>query len=288
LAMGQASALSGSIPKGKVAASGIFRLIDSDSEVDSSSTDGKKLTDVKGEIEFRDVKFHYPTRPDVTVFEHFNLKVNAGKVLAIVGPSGAGKSSVVSLLERFYVTDAGNISLDGTDVKDLNIKFLRTQLGLVSQEPVLFSGTIEDNIAYGKEGATHEEIVAAAKAANAHNFVSEFPDQYKTQVGERGAQLSGGQKQRIAIARAIVKNPKVLLLDEATSALDAESEKVVQQALDSVMKGRTTIVIAHRLSTVKNADAIAVISGGKIAEMGTHEELLKKEGVYASLIAQQT
>jgi len=239
---------------------------------------------LSGALDFVDVQFSYPTRPNIKVLDKFNLSIEAGQIVALVGPSGCGKSSVISLIERFYDTLQGDIKFDDYYVKDVNIKWLRHQIGLVSQEPVLFSGSIAENIAYGKEGATQEEIEAAARSANAHNFITEFPDGYKTQVGERGAQLSGGQKQRIAIARAIIKNPKILLLDEATSALDSESEKVVQEALDTVMKGRTTIVVAHRLSTIQHADKICVFRDGKIYEQGTHKELLALGGAYYELV----
>ncbi|RLN91902.1 hypothetical protein BBJ28_00018632, partial [Nothophytophthora sp. Chile5] len=201
--------------------------------------------------------------------------------------SGGGKSTIISLIERFYDPVAGEIFMDGYNLKELNLNWLRSQIGLVGQEPTLFIGTIADNIAYGlQEKPSQEEIEAAAKMANAHDYITQFPDGYETQVGMKGEQLSGGQKQRIAIARAILKNPNLLLLDEATSALDSESEKVVQEALDKVvaLKRRTTIVIAHRLSTIRRADKICVVSGGKVAEQGTHQELLVLNGIYAGLV----
>lgn len=209
------------------------------------------------------------------------------QTVALVGESGSGKSTVIGLLQRFYNPDSGVITVDGVDIRNLNLKWLRQQMGLVSQEPVLFSGTIRDNIAYGKGGnATEAEITAAAELANAHGFISGLQQGYDTAVGERGVQLSGGQKQRIAIARAIVKSPKILLLDEATSALDAESERVVQDALDRVTVHWTTVVVAHRLSTIKNADVIAVVKNGVIAEKGKHESLIStRDGFYASLVA---
>jgi len=200
------------------------------------------------------------------------MTIEPGKVTAIVGPSGCGKSSIISLLLRFYDPESGQITLDGTDIRDIHLKSLRNQISLVGQEPVLFQGTVAENIAHGAPGATVEQITEAAKAANAHNFIKEFPMGYETQVGEKGGKLSGGQKQRIAIARAIIRDPKILLLDEATSALDSTSEKVVQKALDRVMKGRTTVVIAHRLSTIKNADKIIVIHNGSVVEQGSHDE----------------
>lgn len=207
--------------------------------------------------------------------------------MALVGESGSGKSTAISLIERFYDPDSGRVTLDGVEIQTLKLSWLRQQMGLVSQEPVLFNETIRDNIAYGKQGdVTEEEIISATKAANAHNFISSMPQGYNTSVGERGVQLSGGQKQRIAIARAILKNPKILLLDEATSALDAESERVVQDALDRVMVDRTTVVIAHRLTTIRGADVIAVVKNGVVAEKGTHDFLMKiNGGAYASLVA---
>lgn len=208
------------------------------------------------------------------------------QTVALVGESGSGKSTAIALLERFYDPDSGKILLDDVDLQTLKVCWLRQQVGLVAQEPVLFNDTIRANIAYGKQGeASEEEIVAAAEAGNAHQFISALPDGYNTIVGERGIQLSGGQKQRVAIARAVIKDPKVLLLDEATSALDAESERVVQEALDQVMVGRTTVVVAHRLSTIRGADIIAVLKNGAVAEKGRHEELLRiKNGAYASLV----
>lgn len=209
------------------------------------------------------------------------------QTVALVGESGSGKSTVISLIERFYDPDSGRINFDGVEIRKLKINWLRQQMGLVGQEPVLFNETIRANIAYGKQGeVSEEEIIAATKAANAHNFISGLPQGYDTSVGERGVQLSGGQKQRIAIARAILKDPKILLLDEATSALDAESERVVQDALDKVMVNRTTVVIAHRLSTIKGAGIIAVVKNGVIAEKGGHDALMNiPDGVYASLVA---
>jgi ATP-binding cassette subfamily B (MDR/TAP) protein 1 len=208
------------------------------------------------------------------------------QTVALVGESGSGKSTAIALLERFYDPDSGKILFDDVELQALKVSWLRQQVGLVSQEPVLFNDTIRSNIAYGKHGAaSEEEIVVAAEAANAHQFISALPDGYNTIVGERGIQLSGGQKQRVAIARAIIKDPKVLLLDEATSALDAESERVVQEALDQVMVGRTTVVVAHRLSTIRGADIIAVLKNGAVTEKGRHEELMQiKDGTYASLV----
>ncbi|MCH91710.1 ABC transporter B family member 19-like, partial [Trifolium medium] len=246
--------------------------------------DGKCLAEVNGNIEFKDVSFSYPSRPDVMIFRNFSIFFPAGKTVAVVGGSGSGKSTVVSLIERFYDPNDGQVLLDNVDIKTLQLKWLRDQIGLVNQEPALFATTIRENILYGKPDATNDEIEAATSAANAHSFITLLPNGYNTQVGERGVQLSGGQKQRIAIARAMLKNPKILLLDEATSALDAGSESIVQEALDRLMIGRTTVVVAHRLSTIRNVDSIAVIQQGVVVETGTHEELFAKGGTYASLI----
>lgn len=269
---------------------------DSDKEVplpkyliDSSSDEGLKPSSVKGDLEFRNVSFVYPTRAESKVFNRFSLKIEAGKTVALVGPSGGGKSTTVSLIERFYDPTSGSVTLDGNDLKDLNVQWLRDQIGLVSQEPILFARSIRENISYGCPTATDEQVQQVAMAANAHNFITSFPDGYDTEVGDKGAQLSGGQKQRIAIARILLKNPTILLLDEATSALDSESEYVVQQALDDLLgKGnRTTIVIAHRLSTIRNADVIAVVKDGGIVEQGSHDELLAMGGEYSKLVEAQ-
>lgn len=287
LGISQSSSFSSDSNKAKNAAASIFAIIDRESKIDPSDESGTILENVKGEIELHHVSFKYPSRPDIQVFRDLNLKIRAGKTVALVGESGSGKSTVISLLQRFYDLDAGHITLDGVEIQKLQLKWLRQQMGLVSQEPVLFNDTIRANIAYGKGGdATEAEIQAASEMANAHKFISSLLQGYDTMVGERGLQLSGGQKQRVAIARAVVKDPKILLLDEATSALDAESERVVQDALDRVMKNRTTIVVAHRLSTIKNADMIAVVKNGVIVEKGKHENLINiPDGFYASLIA---
>jgi len=244
----------------------------------------RKLDSVRGEVEFEGVKFVYPTRPDIQVLKGLTFSAKPKQTVALVGESGCGKSTTVSLLERLYLPTEGTIKLDGVPINELEIGWLRSQIGLVSQEPILFATSIYENIRYGKPDATKEEIEEAAKMANAHNFIQSFPEGYNTPVGEKGVTLSGGQKQRIAIARALVRNPKVLLLDEATSALDAESEKVVQDALDRAREGRTTIVIAHRLSTIKNADLIVVIDNGTVYEQGTHKTLMDKpDSLYAML-----
>jgi len=259
--------------------------------IDSSSTDGLTLSEVSGEIVFKGVAFKYPTRKETLVFNGFNLTCEAGKTVALVGPSGSGKSTIVSLMERFYDPTAGSISFGGHDLRDLNVHWLRDQIGLVAQEPILFSRSVKENIAYGCLGVTDEEIEKVAKLANAHDFILSFPQGYDTEVGDKGAQLSGGQKQRIAIARVLLKNPKILLLDEATSALDTESEFLVQKAMDEHLLGtggRTTIVIAHRLSTIRNADKIAVVKDGTIVESGTHDELMSVRGSeYAKLVEAQ-
>uniref|UniRef100_A0A0E0A2D2 MDR-like ABC transporter n=1 Tax=Oryza glumipatula TaxID=40148 RepID=A0A0E0A2D2_9ORYZ len=286
LGVSSTAAMASDSSKAKDSASSIFAILDRKSQIDSSSNEGLTLELVKGDIEFTHISFRYPSRPDVQIFSDFTLSIPSGKTVALVGQSGSGKSTAIALLERFYDPDSGVILLDGVEIKKLEISWLRDQMGLVSQEPVLFNDTIRANIAYGKnEEVTEEEIVAAAKAANAHEFISSMPEGYSTSVGERGTQLSGGQKQRIAIARAIVKDPRILLLDEATSALDAESERIVQDALDHVMVGRTTIVVAHRLSTIQGADIIAVLKDGAIVEKGRHEALMGiASGAYASLV----
>ncbi|KAH7672463.1 Xenobiotic-transporting ATPase protein [Dioscorea alata] len=283
----QTSASSTITDKAKDSAASIFEILDHKPKIHSSNNEGITLAYVRGDIVFQHVSFKYPTRPEVQIFKDLCLTISFGKTVALVGESGSGKSTVIAMLERFYDPDFGMILLDGVKLQDLKISWLRQQMGLVSQEPVLFNDTIRANITYGKqEQVSEEEIIAVAEAANAHMFVSGLPQGYDTNVGERGAQLSGGQKQRIAIARAIIKDPRILLLDEATSALDAESERVVQEALHRVMVGRTSIVVAHRLSTIKGADVIAVVKNGVIVEQGKHEELIElPNGAYASLVA---
>ncbi|XP_024523774.1 ABC transporter B family member 19 [Selaginella moellendorffii] len=266
----------------------VFELLDRATEMDLDGPTSQKLIKLRGDIELRDIHFAYPSRPEVAIFAGLNLKIRAGRSLALVGPSGSGKSSVIALVERFYDPFKGMVLVDGRDVKKLNVKAYRRHVGLVQQEPALFGTSICENIAYGKESASEAEIVAAAKAANAHEFISSLPDGYATNVGERGVQLSGGQKQRVAIARAVLKNPAILLLDEATSALDAESERTVQEALERLMEERTTVVVAHRLSTICSADQIAVLHDGEIVEQGRHSELVAKRGAYAQLIKLQS
>ncbi|KAK7208339.1 P-loop containing nucleoside triphosphate hydrolase protein, partial [Myxozyma melibiosi] len=285
-----------SITTGIGASRKIFATIDRDSPIDSSSPDGIKLENVTGDIELRNVRFIYPSRPDVAVLNDFSLKIPAGKTVALVGASGSGKSTIIGLLERFYRPLAGDVLIDGVDVKDLNIRWLRQQIALVSQEPSLFSCSIYENIAHGLIGTKYEYaseaekrklVIEACEQANAMTFINTFPEGLDTSVGERGFLMSGGQKQRIAIARGIVSNPKILLLDEATSALDTKSEGVVQEALDRASKNRTTIVIAHRLSTIKDADKIIVMRRGVIVEQGTHDELIAKQGDYYQLVEAQ-
>ncbi|XP_053569971.1 ATP-dependent translocase ABCB1 [Bombina bombina] len=270
------------------AAFAVFTIIDNQPKIDSFSSAGSKPNQIKGDIEFKNVKFTYPSRPDVQVLKGMNLKIPSGKTVALVGSSGCGKSTTVQLIQRFYDPEEGTITIDGQDIRTLNTRYLREIIGVVSQEPVLFDTTIADNIRYGREDVTMEEIERATQEANAYNFIMKLPDTFNTLVGERGTQLSGGQKQRIAIARALVRNPKILLLDEATSALDTESESVVQAALDKAREGRTTIVVAHRLSTIRNADMIAGFETGVITEQGDHSELMKKQGVYYKLVTMQT
>ncbi|KAL8475590.1 hypothetical protein ACS0TY_028304 [Phlomoides rotata] len=254
-------------------------------KIDSDNMGGLMLENVSGGVEFKRIGFVYPSRPESNIFVDFSLKVPAGKTVALVGGSGSGKSTVIALLQRFYDPLSGEILFDGVSIDKLQLKWLRSQMGLVSQEPALFATSITENILFGKEDASMEEVIEAAKASNAHNFITQLPQGYDTQVGERGVQMSGGQKQRIAIARAVIKAPKILLLDEATSALDSESERVVQEALDKAAVGRTTIVIAHRLSTIRNADLIAVVQNGQVSEIGSHDELIEIDhGLYTSLI----
>lgn len=244
----------------------------------------KELGNISGEISFNDVSFSYGENGNV--LEHFNLKIRAGESVALVGPSGAGKTTVCNLIPRFYEATAGSITIDGQDIKDVTLKSLRSNIGTVQQDVYLFSGTVAENISYGKISASQQEIEEAAKAAGAHEFISQLPDGYNTYVGERGVKLSGGQKQRISIARLFLKNPKVVLLDEATSALDNESEKLVQKSLEKLANGRTTVTIAHRLTTIKNADRIVVLCEDGIREQGTHKELLEVHGEYFKLYSQ--
>ena len=271
--------------KALAAADRVFEILDTKSDV-LEAQNAKVLPDIKGNVQFSNVSFSYGD--DKMALQGFNLSVRAGESIALVGPSGAGKTTLANLLPRFYDVTDGAIYIDGEDIRNVTFKSLREQIGLVPQETVLFNATVKENILYGRLDATDEEVYEAAKAANVLEFIEKMPDGLDTIVGERGSSLSGGQRQRVAIARAILKNPKILILDEATSALDTESEKLVQEALECLMKGRTAFIIAHRLSTVKNAEQIVVLKHGELVEQGTHDELLSREdGVYSHLYSVQ-
>lgn len=270
----------GNIQKALAAAQRVFDVLDLPETI-KNAENAKLLPPAKGQVSFKNVSFSY--NPGEQVISNISFDVKPGQMIAFVGPSGAGKSTVASLLPRFYDVDKGSITIDGEDLRGVTLDSLREQVGIVPQETVLFNGTVYDNILYGRLDATKEEVEAAAKAANAHNFIMELPQGYETRLGDRGMNISGGQRQRISIARAILKNPQILILDEATSALDTESERVVQEALDRLMVGRTSFVIAHRLSTIKNADRIMVLEKGQLVEQGTHDELMEMNGLYAHL-----
>uniref|UniRef100_A0AAR2IQS5 ABC-type xenobiotic transporter n=1 Tax=Pygocentrus nattereri TaxID=42514 RepID=A0AAR2IQS5_PYGNA len=285
--LGQTSPNVQAFSSARGAAHKVFSIIDHHPNIDSFSDAGHKPDVVKGDIEFKNIHFSYPSRQDVKVLDGMNLKISSGQTIALVGSSGCGKSTTVQLLQRFYDPQEGVVGIDGHDIRSLNVRCLRELIGVVSQEPVLFATTIAENIRYGREDVTQEEIEQATREANAYDFIMKLPDKFETLVGDRGTQMSGGQKQRIAIARALVRNPKILLLDEATSALDTESEAIVQAALDKVRLGRTTIIVAHRLSTIRNADIIAGFQNGKIVELGTHDHLMGMKGVYHSLVTMQ-
>lgn len=288
--VGQASAFAPNYNKAMIAAARIFSLLDRKPKIDSAGGSGLRLNKVDGDAEFKDAVFSYPTRKTVRVLQNLDLGIKKGQSVALVGPSGCGKSTVIQLIQRFYDLNSGEITLEKHDLNALNVPWVRSKLSIVSQEPILFNRTLAENIAYGDNSkeVTMEDIIQAARKANIHQFISNLPQGYETSVGEKGTQLSGGQKQRIAIARALIRNPPILLLDEATSALDMESEKQVQSALDSAQEGRTSITIAHRLSTVKNCDIIFVVNQGRIDECGTHEELLQKKRTYYKLWTTQT
>lgn len=275
--------------KGSRAIRSVFEILDRNTQIEADDPNAAAVTGrLQGEVEFRHVQFAYPTRPDVPVFRDLSFSARPGKTLALVGPSGCGKSSVISLIQRFYEPSSGRIMIDGTDIRKFNLKSLRSHIALVPQEPCLFGTSIYENIAYGVQESssapTEAEIIEAATLANAHKFISSLPQGYKTFAGERGVQLSGGQKQRIALARAFLKKPDIMLLDEATSALDSETEMEVLEALDRVCQGKTTIVVAHRLATIKTAHMILVIDNGKVAEQGSDSQLLRKvDGIYARM-----
>jgi ABC transporter fused permease/ATP-binding protein len=283
--LGALSGLYGDFMRAIGASERVFAIMDQVPVLEGSG--GRTLARVEGHVRFDGVRFSYPARPDVEVLRGVDFEIRPGEVVALVGPSGSGKSTIASLLARLYDPDSGVISLDGADLRELDARWLREQVGAVSQEPVLFATSIADNVRYGRPAATDADVQAALEAANAATFVASFPEGWHTMVGERGVQLSGGQKQRIAIARALLKDPRVLVLDEATSALDTESEHLVQEALERLMKGRTTLIIAHRLSTVRGADRVVVIDGGSVVEVGSHDELLASGGLYHRLVQRQ-
>lgn len=268
------------IQKAMAAADRVFNVMDLDEKI-TDVPGAKPLPPIKGKVEFKDITFSY--KEGQPALQHISLKAEPGQMIALVGPSGSGKSTIANLIPRFYDVDSGIITIDDHDIRQVTADSLREQIGLVPQETMLFSTTVMENIRYGRLEATDEEVIEAAKAANAEEFIKELPEGYDTKLGERGLNLSGGQRQRLAIARAILKNPRVLILDEATSALDTESEKIVQDALDNLMVGRTSFVIAHRLSTIFNADQIFVVENGHLREHGTHEELLAAGGLYSNL-----
>ncbi len=285
IGVGSLGSLWGDLMSGVGASHRIFEIIEREP---AFLDEGKTLSHVKGEVEFVNVRFAYPTRLDLDVLKELSFKIHAGKVVALVGMSGSGKSTIASLIPRFYDPLEGVITFDGAPLSELKVSWLREQVGIVSQEPVLISSTIEENIRYGKPDASDAEVREAARSANTLEFIDRFPEGFKTRVGERGLQLSGGQKQRVAIARALLKNPKLLILDEATSNLDTASEALVQDALKRLMKGRTTLIIAHRLATVRDADTIFVMSGGRMVQSGRHEELSSdKSGLYFKLLQRQ-
>lgn len=262
----------------------VFELLDEVPEKIKSTENAVSIEKIKGNVTFKNVAFHYPSRKEITVLKNVSFTAKFGQKIAIVGPSGAGKSTIASLLLRFYTINEGEILIDDKNVYEYDLENLRGNMSIVPQDVILFGGTIRENIAYGKPNATEEEILTAAKQANAYNFIESFPEKFETIVGERGIKLSGGQRQRIAIARALLKNPSILILDEATSSLDSESEKLVQEALEILMEGRTSIIIAHRLSTIRSADQILVLDNGEITEQGTHTELIALEnGIYKNL-----
>ncbi len=285
VSLGSLASLYGDFMRAVGASQRVFELLDASAAIEMQT--GADAPDIEGRVLVDRVRFAYPSRPDVVVLDDFTLEIAPGQVVALVGPSGAGKSTVASLLLRLYDPDEGVVAIDGRDIRDFDPRAWRTTLGFVSQEPALFATSIAENIRYGRDGVSDEAVRAAARAANAEAFIDAFPEGFDTLVGERGVRLSGGQKQRIAIARAVLRDPRILILDEATSALDAESEHLVKEAIDRLMEGRTTLVIAHRLSTVKSADRVVVLEGGRIAESGSHAALMEKDGLYKKLVERQ-
>jgi ABC-type multidrug transport system fused ATPase/permease subunit len=283
--LGSIADMYSNIAKAVGASEQLMKIIETENESDLNI--GTAKPDISGRVAFNNVSFHYPQREDVQVLKSISFESESNQTIALVGASGAGKSTIASLLLNYYPLTGGAIYFDGISNKDIDTEHLRAQMAFVPQEVILFSGTIKENIAFGKTNATEEEIISAAKKANAFEFIQSFPNQLETEVGDRGIQLSGGQKQRIAIARAILKDPKILILDEATSALDSESEQLVQNALETLMEGRTSFVIAHRLSTIKKASAILVMENGQIMEQGKHEVLIALNGIYANLVSLQ-
>ena len=274
------------IQKGLASGDRIFDIIDTEIHI-KNEVNAEKISVFKENIEFNNVSFSYKKGDEGYVLKNINLKVNCGKTIALVGQSGSGKSTLADMIPRFYDTDLGEIKIDGINIKSIDIESLRNQIGVVTQESILFNDTIENNILFGLKNTSKEKIIEAAKIANAHDFIMEQADGYQTNIGDRGGKLSGGQRQRISIARAILKNPPILILDEATSALDTESERLVQDALTRLMQNRTSVVIAHRLSTIINADEIIVLDKGEIVEKGSHDELLLKNGIYKKLFDMQ-
>ena len=281
--MGNAFAFTGDFNKALSAAARVFQLLDRKTLIDANPAVGLKLNQVEGSLSLQEAQFSYPTRRNIQILNRLNLSIACGERIALVGESGCGKSTVLQLIQRLYDLDSGSLQMQGNNIQALNLAYVRSKLGIVSQEPVLFDRSIAENIQYGdnERAVSMEEVISAARKANIHQFVAALPEGYETRVGGKGTQLSGGQKQRIAIARALVRNPRILLLDEATSALDTESEKVVQEALDQAQVGRTSITIAHRLSTIMGVDQIYVVEKGEIVEWGTHDQLLERRGTYS-------